>query len=167
MKVYLIPLVWLLASPSGTWAFTAPPAGAGQDRLSVEDAVTALRGLIQKQQRLHVRESYGELAHQCFTAVDLDEFKRAGKPARIARGLRDAKEVAGAVSALRGLSQEQRTKLLATCRTALRPTWARLGRISGEGQTLAGNQAERMIADAIVDMVVQLIGPAADSANAP
>ncbi len=119
-------------------------------------AIAELRALIRKQQRLNVRESYGEWAYQCFTWIDLDEFKSAEKPAQIARSLKSSSEIARIVSIIKVVPIETRNKLLDECRRPLRPTWAQLGRISSEGQTEAGQQAERLIADAIVDMVISL-----------
>ncbi|MDP6420784.1 MAG: hypothetical protein QF672_05595 [SAR202 cluster bacterium] len=39
----------------------------------------------------------------------------------------------------------------------LRRTWAELGRVSREGQTEAGQEAERMTATAIVNLVKELV----------
>jgi len=102
---------------------------------------------------MNIRESHGVWAHECFTDIDLREFKRAGRPAQIAQGLKGSREIAEIVSALAGLPADRRNSLLNSCRRPLRPTWAELGEISPRGQTEAGQQAEKLIADAIVDMV--------------
>ncbi|MEO0248494.1 MAG: hypothetical protein ABIN58_02900 [candidate division WOR-3 bacterium] len=116
-----------------------------------------LREIIEEQQRKNVRESYGIWAHQCFTDDDLNQFISSGQAARIALSLKGSKQFMAVVSALKKLPAKQRQKLLGSCRRPLRKTWAQLGRISSEGQTEAGQQAEKLIADAIVDLVEELI----------
>lgn len=139
----------------------APPVKEAQqipDQVIVAKATDHLRAIIQKQQRLNVCKSYGEWAQECFTWVDLNEFRRTGKLAQIAQALKGLKEIAQIVSSLEALPMSQRDSLPRTYRQPLRKTWAQLGRISPEGQTEAGQQAEMLIANAIVDMVRNHLG---------
>ena len=116
-----------------------------------------LREIIAEQQRASVSESYGVLAHECFTQVALNEFIADGRPSEIAAALRTSKRFRAVVALLKEMPPEQRQSFLNTCRRPLRPTWSQLGRISGEGQTEAGQQAELLIAQAIVDLVNEFV----------
>jgi hypothetical protein len=141
-------------------AFVSCLASVSQDERFDPSTVKpeTLREIIAEQQRRNVRESYGIWAHECFTDDDLDQFVRSAQPARIARSLKGSKRFMAVVSALKKMPSAQRHKLLNSCRKPLRKTWAQLGRISPEGQTEAGQKAERLIADAIVDFVGELLG---------
>jgi hypothetical protein len=129
------------------------------DTETASKAVGDLRSLIRREQMANVRESYGEWAHECFTWVDLNDFKRHGRAAQVADRLRKTREIARIVAALVQVSAQESKRMLETCRRPLRPTWAELGRISKEGQTDAGQQAETMIANAVVEMVNGLLAP--------
>jgi hypothetical protein len=123
------------------------------------EAVAARDGLAkitQKQQKANVRESFGELAHECFTWDDLNKFVRAKTAEQIARRLQGDADFIRIVTALRALSPTERSVVLEACRKPFRPTWAQLGRISSAGTTVAGQMAEQMIADAIVKMASEL-----------
>ena len=60
---------------------------AGQVYRSGQMDGTALARVIQREQRSAVRESWGELAGECFTEIDYDDFVRGHVAERIARGL--------------------------------------------------------------------------------
>jgi hypothetical protein len=147
--VLRLTVVWALL-----FAFRAgaQPAGTGP-----AGPRARLGSVIAKTQRAHIRESYGELAGECFTWVDLDRFRRAGAARVLAAGLRSAPEVREVVVHFQGRSIDEVRASLGPLRKALRPTWAQLGKISRHGQTEAGNRAERELADAIVDMVLGLL----------
>lgn len=113
--------------------------------------------IIQKQQRKNVRESWGELAHQCFTDNDLARFVQNKTTERITDSLKRDPEFLDVVLAIREMEPSKRKKLLISADKPLRPTWAKLGRISREGQTEAGQEADRMIATAIVNLVKELV----------
>jgi hypothetical protein len=112
--------------------------------------------IVQEQQRRNVRESYGELRHQSFTADDLKAFEAGKTDQRIAQRLRSDPGFLNVVLAIRRLPANARATLLAEADVPLRPTWATLGGVSREGQTDAGHEAERRIAAAIVDLVRRL-----------
>ncbi|MEK7752164.1 MAG: hypothetical protein AAB654_09635 [Acidobacteriota bacterium] len=131
----------------------AGSAGGGDE----QKALAALADIIAAQQKKHVRESWGEWAHECFTEIDLKEFVRTGVPGRIAEDLRRSRRFIEVVLAFKQVPADRREKQLNACRRPLRKTWAQLGRISREGQTEAGQKAERMIAEVIVDEVRKLV----------
>jgi hypothetical protein len=112
-----------------------------------------LRKIIQKQQLDNVRESYGIWDDECFTWADLKRWKETNRPQQIAARLKESKDIANIAAAIRLLSEDERNTLFARLQRPLRPTWAQLGEIDKAGQTDAGQFAEKMIADSIVDLV--------------
>jgi Domain of unknown function (DUF4145) len=116
-------------------------------------APEALADLIKGQQRLHVRESYGEAGHECFTDEDLRRFRQGEEAERIAGAMRGDSRFRAVLAAIRELPPVDRHLLLEGCRKPLRRTWAELGAITREGQTEAGQEAELLIATAIVALV--------------
>jgi gas vesicle protein len=116
-----------------------------------------LISIIQEQQRKNVRESWGELAHECFTDNDLDRFVQNKATERITESLKRDPQFLDIVLAIRKMQPGERSALLISADKPLRPTWREIGRISREGQTEAGQDAERMIATAIVNLVKKLV----------
>lgn len=116
-----------------------------------------LISIVQEQQRKNVRESYGELAHQCFTEDDLTRFVQTTTTERITGSLKRDPRFLDVVLAIRDMEPGERSTLLISADKPLRPTWAELERISREGQTEAGQEAEKMIATAIVTLVKELV----------
>lgn len=113
--------------------------------------------LIKNAQQQNVRESFGKWEGQCFTDRDYDAFRRSERPQRIARNLKGNRKFICAVIALKAMPEKERVRFIEGCRRPLRPTWAQLGRISREGQTVAGQQAELEIADAVADTALELL----------
>jgi len=113
--------------------------------------------LIKQSQRENVRESYGEWAGQCFTDEDYQAFTMYNRPQKIASALKGNRKFMEAVLALKAMPEEERNQFVSGCRRPLRPTWAQLGRISPEGQTVAGQRAEIDIANAVADTVLELL----------
>lgn len=123
-----------------------------------ESARATLAAVVQREQRANVRESHGELAGECFTWVDLEEFARARTAELIVRRIRRDTPFLQVVAALKRLSPQERVAVLGACRKPLRPTWRQLGRISPAGTTDAGQRAEQIIADNIVTVAAELAG---------
>jgi len=116
-----------------------------------------LVGIIKQQQRANVRKSYGKLAGQCFTDADLERFVHLQRPLKIANALRRRPQFRKLVLAIKNLPQRGRDELFDRCSTISRPTWAELGRVSSAGQTEAGQSAEILIAQAIVNVMRELV----------
>ena len=116
-----------------------------------------LRSIIEAQIKGNVRESYGELAGQNFSDVDLDRFTRDKVPDRIAASLRSDPRFLDAVEKVRAMSPDDRAAYLKRCRQPLRKTWAQLGEITPKGTTEAGQRAEIAIASAITDLAENLL----------
>ena len=112
--------------------------------------------IIRQQQLNNVKESYGEWAYQCFTDDDLNRFVEKKIPSEIANQLKQNNQFLEVILAIKKLQPSKSQKLLDKCLKISRPTWAELGKISREGQTEAGQKAEKMIAKSIVDLVKEL-----------
>lgn len=108
-------------------------------------------------QRYHVRESYGVEAGECFTWVDFAQFERTGTLARITAELRTDRAFLAAIAKVSAMPVDDQRALLVKCRRLSRPTWAEIREISPRGTTEAGRRAERMIAEAIVDLAEELL----------
>src|SRR5207249_3497857 len=119
--------------------------------------VEELGQVIAEQQKKNVKESWGVFAYQCFTWDDLAAFKSANQPARIAQSVKSDQRFFDAVAAVKAIPADQRASALDVFRKPLRPTWARQGFIGPSGQTDAGQQAELLIANAIVDLAMAMV----------
>jgi hypothetical protein len=127
--------------------------GSGHDSVKPEE----LCPIIERQQRTHVKESFGEWASESFTEDDLRRFQEQDIPRRITNELKRDNTFISVVLAIQALPPNKRQSLLEACTKPLHPTWAQLGKISPEGQTDAGQKAEIMIATAVVDLVKTLV----------
>jgi len=141
----------LRRKPSGSHEATSTPI---QEDLSLD--ANYLIEIVKDKQATHVKVSFGELAHQCFTDEDLEAFKRNRIPERIAQDLRKNNRFLSVVLAVKALPPVERQELLEAASKTAKPTWAELNRIDVEGQTEAGHIAEKMIASRIVDLVSEL-----------
>jgi hypothetical protein len=112
-----------------------------------------LADVIRWQQRLEVRISTGEMAHECFTDLDLQGFLRDKRPGKVAASLKNAPEFGQLAAELGRIDSASRSAVFAGARSIALPTWAMMGYVDrdGRGQTEAGHRAELMIAAAIVD----------------
>jgi hypothetical protein len=109
--------------------------------------------LVKRVQREHVRESFGEAGHECFTDDNLEEFQRNRIPETICDRLSINDGFIELVKDITNLEAREKSSILKELRTVYKPTWAEIGRISPEGQTDAGQEAERQIANAIADLI--------------
>jgi hypothetical protein len=121
--------------------------------------------IISQLQVEYVRESFGLQSGQCFTDVDFKKFMHEKTPDKIVEGLRSDQDFIAVVNAIRDMNSERRSALLDRARGHYKRTWAELGldpRTTSanelrRGQTDAGQQAEKLIAEAVVDLVRQMI----------
>lgn len=112
--------------------------------------------IIKQQQGKTVRESHGEEASQNFSESDLANFIKEKKTTKIAEELKRDNEFIDIVFAIKAMPRNERQKLLERASNTYKPTWAQLGKIDPHGQTEAGQKAERMIADTVVNLVKEL-----------
>lgn len=118
---------------------------------------TELIEIIKQKQKKYVKESYGEAANQCFTDIDLKKFKKSDKIQIIIDELKNDKRFIAAVSALNNLPPDEQQELLDSAMSTYKPTWAELGEISRKGQTDAGQEAEKLIAEAVVNLIKKVM----------
>jgi hypothetical protein len=116
-----------------------------------------LHEIVQNVQRAMVRESWGEDSASCFTDLDLQEMRRSGLLNRLADRLRTDKVFLEALEKLRALPADERARALRESRVPMRQRWDQIGEISRRGTTIAGQQAEVMIANRIVDLAEELL----------
>lgn len=109
--------------------------------------------IIEDQQRGHVKQSCGEFGYQNFGQRDLDEFKKKEVSKQIKDELKQNGEFKEVLLAIKRLSPGDQQKLFEQASGTYQRTWAELGKISCEGQTEAGQEAEKIIAGSIVDLV--------------
>lgn len=148
--VYLLFCVFGGCGPAGIHAGQSLPAKPEN-----------LAAYVENVQRQYVRLSWGELAHECFTDLDLRRFEMAGVVPTVTSAARRSAEFAGIVAALKALPPDEKARWLNEARRHYHPTWAELGRITrdGSGQSWAGQRAEKLIASSIVDVVEEFLMP--------
>jgi hypothetical protein len=112
--------------------------------------------IIKSQQQSEVKESFSELRGQNFSDEDLKEFKEKNVPKLATERLKHDSHFIDVVLAIKRMELISRQKLFITSLQTYKKTWGELKRISREGQTEAGQEAERLIAKAIVDLVKEL-----------
>jgi hypothetical protein len=117
---------------------------------SVETMTPRLVSFIKAIQKENVRESYGTYHGECFSDEDYDAFVAGNRAEQIAVKAATTEEFKTIAACLAGLSNADREKVFATASDTARPTWAQQGKINSDGQTEAGQKAERLIAGAIV-----------------
>jgi len=113
--------------------------------------------IIKEQQKKYVRESWDTDAYQCFTDEDLEKFEDSGIPRKIVEKLKKNNQFIDVVLAIKEIPPSKWQDLKERSLKTYKPTWAELGKISREGQTEAGQKAEKTIAEAIVELVVELL----------
>jgi hypothetical protein len=112
--------------------------------------------IILREQRNNVRESYGKLKGQNFSDLDLGEFIKAKTVELITERLKTEGEFLDLVLAIKRMEATERQKLSFRAANTFKRTWDQRGRVDKEGQTDAGQKAERMIAEGIVELVKEL-----------
>jgi hypothetical protein len=121
--------------------------------------------IIKSQQKVEVKESRGESASQNFNREDLAAFKKKNVPKVVKERLRHDSHFIDVVLAIKQMEPTPRQNLLNTGLQTYKKTWAELGKVSSEGQTDTGQEAEQMIAKAIVDLVKELYSLSAEKLN--
>lgn len=154
---------WVETSILGEFYFVklrpspSPPPPASPDDL--------LR-IIKSEQQAEVRESTGVFSGQNFSDDDLKKFREDNTPRSVAERLRHNGHFIDVVLAIKRMEPGAREKLLAEGMRTYKKTWAQLGRIGPEGQTEAGQEAERLIAKAVVNLVKELYSLSAEKLDA-
>jgi len=115
--------------------------------------------IIVSKQNERVKKSIGEYAYNSFTDKDLEEFKKQDIPSQVKSELKKDNEFLDVVLAIKAMNPTARQKLLEEGVRKHKRTFEEAGGIdpAGETQTKAGQEAERLIAEAIVNEVRELI----------
>jgi hypothetical protein len=95
--------------------------------------------------------------NDCFTEADLIPYKEKVVQGQVVNELMNNNSFIDLIISIKSMPASARQTLLTTSREIAKPTWAQLGRISSEGQTVAGRKAELYIAEAIVDRIKEEI----------
>ena len=87
--------------------------------------------------------------------MDYRYFVEDDVPGQIKKMLAKDQKFAAIVADIRQMSNAERSRLLYRAQRTYKATWKQIGCISRRGQTLAGQKAERLCAEAIVGLVKQ------------
>lgn len=113
--------------------------------------------IIKEKQRKYIKLSFGERKGQNFSDEDLKNFRASNRPATIAGDLKHDNRFLAVVLKIKEMDPTDRQALLIRCAQTYHPTWSELGKISPEGQSEAGQIAEREVAIATVSLVKDLL----------
>lgn len=113
----------------------------------------------------YVGESFGTEADEGFTDDELNDFKNNGILNKIEKRLREDKNFTAVAEAIKNISPDKQQELLDKARKTYKQTWRQLElnpkRDSKEdllkGQTDAGQEAEKMIAQKVVHLVNEML----------
>lgn len=113
----------------------------------------ALVKAVKSQQKKYVKDSYGEAAGQNFSQKDLGVFIKNNTAKKSVQELIDNEVLIEIIEGLKGISAVERTSILDSASHTYKKTWGKIDKISIEGQTVAGQSAEKAIADEIVNFI--------------
>jgi len=108
---------------------------------------------IAAEQKSHIRESHGTYAYECFTDADYTNFQQNKVADELTSELMAKTNIQAAILTLRKMPSDEIDKTLDQWRQPLHKTWRELGKISAEGQTEAGQSAEIVIANTIINAI--------------
>ncbi len=112
--------------------------------------------IIKEKQSRHVKQSYGTQAYESFTENDLKRFEEANIPLKIKRELKKDSRFLNIILSIKKLSPSGRQELVELAFSTYKRTWGEIGRISKDGQTDAGQLAEKMVSMEITNLVIEL-----------
>lgn len=147
----IIIFLWLGVKVLGVFEIVDP------DKNQIENIVIAPEGIIDvikiKQDR-HIRKSYRE--GDCYTWADFDDLKSSDKLGRIVENLNSNSHFLQMVLETNKLSAEEWGVLREEALATYQGTWDEIGKVGPDGQTQAGQEAQKLIANKIVDLVSKL-----------
>jgi hypothetical protein len=138
----------LRVNVSASAVFSTPAHPSGSLRIQMEND---LRSTIKTKQLENVRLSWGPNAGECFTNQDLQEMISTKRLAKIAETLKHDRSFLKILIAAEAFSAAERSGIGDSVRTAFHKTWTERGIVDANGQTVAGVQAELLIAGTIVN----------------
>ena len=137
---------------------------ADQEPTATKEDPRKLIEIIKSQQEDKVGDSWGVYAYQCFTQDKLDDFVKSGKTRQVTEQLKKDDEFIEVVLAIKAMSPSDRQKLFDLAQNTYRKTWGELGLDPAKspeselrkGQTDAGQRAEKLVSEAIVNLAKDL-----------
>lgn len=132
---------------------------------STAATLNKLVDVILQEQTTYVGESFGPDAHENFTRVQLRIFKEEDTPGKIVKALGENQRFLSIVTAIRAMPAAEQQEVLSRAGHTYHPTWNQLEMDSTidsreelrRGQTEAGQEGERLIAQRIVALVKSLL----------
>ncbi len=121
--------------------------------------------IVHNQQRLNVPESTGPADYECFTEADLETFIKNREAHQVASALKMDANYIRSVIELANYPKYMQSNVLNNINIPFRKTWGELNKITPEGQTQAGQEAELLIANAIVEQTQMLLDKDAAELN--
>ncbi|HRQ30450.1 MAG TPA: hypothetical protein PLU49_10285 [Saprospiraceae bacterium] len=124
----------------------------------VSDPFHELFECIKENQTKYVKLSTGNLDYNCYTEIDLNNFHSNEIPKEIEHKLQSDTKFLALVMVIKKLSSEQWGKLKSEAKLIHKPTFSEAGGIKADGsaQSEAGQQAEKIIAETIVNLVSEI-----------
>ena len=121
------------------------------DRLPIKPQ--SILNIITIKQERHVRKSYDK--EDCFTDNDLDIFRNSDRLTRIAKNLKANETFQKIANEIAQLPEESWQKLHTQAKATHSMTWEELGKMGSGGQTDAGQKAEKLVGQTVIDLVLQ------------
>ena len=112
---------------------------------------------IRSQQQRYVGSSCGTLAHECFTDLDWSGFRRNNIAETLRQDLASDETFIQLILAAQSQGPAFGENLVIRGRKLFKKTWAQMGVVSCDGQTEAGQLAERSIAEAVAGAAADLL----------
>jgi len=124
----------------------------------VSDPVEELFNCIKENQTRYIKLSTGYFDYNCFTDIDLNNFHSNEVPKQIADKLQSDSKFLALVMVIKNLSSDQWEKLKSEALLIYRPTFGDVGGVKTDGsaQSVAGQQAEKIVAETIVNLVSEI-----------
>jgi len=124
----------------------------------VSDPVEELFNCIKENQTRYIKLSTGYFDYNCFTDIDLNNFHSNEVPKQIADKLQSDSKFLALVMVIKNLSSDQWENLKSEALLIYRPTFGDVGGVKTDGsaQSVAGQQAEKIVAETIVNLVLEI-----------
>ncbi|MCB1858364.1 MAG: hypothetical protein KDI63_08830 [Gammaproteobacteria bacterium] len=126
-----------------------------EDKISDDEIKVEVVALVLEKQDEYVKDSINQ--YNCFTEEDYKRFRSSNTITKIVEELKKDEYFLGLVAGTVKLSPIKRHKIYREAKKTYKKTWAELGKISPEGQTDAGSEAEKEISSAISKLLKDLV----------
>jgi hypothetical protein len=132
-----------------------PPTDPGATKELVAKTKESVLRVVRTIQDELVKESIDQ--HNCFTNEDYAAFKSDEITKKVVQRLENDDIFRAIARTIAGFDTANRNQINNEARLSFKKTWAQLGKITPQGQTEAGQKAEREIAIAIADLLQKLV----------